>query len=180
MRKLYWVVLALLALGGVGNLIGGTDTPVRGSVEAGASAAGGTTAAVTQGFDATLYVSASSLNLRAAPGTGERVLASLPRNTPVRAGERRGAWVMVSARGVVGWVNGDYLGATPIPEAPIAPRQSQAPARLVQAPDASCPSRRYCTQIGSCEEARHYLATCSWGPLLDGDSDGVPCESICR
>ncbi len=36
MRKLYWVVLVLLALGGIGNLIGGTDTPVRGSVDAGA------------------------------------------------------------------------------------------------------------------------------------------------
>jgi hypothetical protein len=34
-------------------------------------------------FDATMYVSASSLNLREAPDTGGRVLTSLPRNTRV-------------------------------------------------------------------------------------------------
>ena len=180
MRKRYWVLLAFLALGGIGNLIGGTDTPVRGSVDPGVTAIGRMAEPATPGFEATLYVSASSLNLRAAPGTGERVLASLPRNATVLAGERRGAWVLVSANGVVGWVNGDYLSAAPIRESPVVPRQSQAPARLVEAPDGSCPSRRYCTQIGSCQEARYYLANCSWGWRLDADSDGVPCESLCR
>lgn len=176
MRKRYWVVLAFLALGGIGNLIGGTDTPVRGSVDA----VGRPTVSAMPGFDATLYVSANSLNLREAPGPGQRVLTSLPRNTAVRAGERRGAWVQVSANGVVGWVSGDYLSATPVREAPAAPRQSQPPTRLVEAPGASCPPRRYCTQISSCQEARRYLANCSWGWRLDADSDGVPCESICR
>lgn len=185
MRKRYWVLIAFLALGGLGNLIGGTDTPVRGSVDAEGAAVGQPTVPVTASFDATLYVTASSLNLRAAPGTGARVLASLPRNTRVLAGERRGTWVQVSAQGVTGWASGDYLGAAPVREAPIqtapaAPRQSQAPARVVEAPSGSCPSRRYCTQIGSCQEAQYYLANCSWGWRLDGDSDGVPCESLCR
>ncbi|MBV0892886.1 thermonuclease family protein [Paracoccus sp. Z118] len=43
----------------------------------------------------------------------------------------------------------------------------------------SCSPRRTCSQIGSCQEARWYLDNCSWGGRLDGDSDGVPCESIC-
>jgi hypothetical protein len=185
MRKRYWVLMAFLALGGIGNLIGGTDTPVRGSVEPQAGATGPATAPATAGFDAVLYVSASSLNLRAAPGTDARVLASLPRNARVLAGERRGNWVNVSSQGVTGWASGDYLSATPIREAPIrpapaAPRQNQSPARVVQAPSGSCPSRRYCTQIASCQEAQYYLANCSWGWRLDGDSDGVPCESLCR
>ena len=180
MRKRYWVLIAFLALAGLGNLIGGTDTPVRGSVDSDGAAAERTTAPVTAAFDATLYVSASSLNLREAPGTDARVLASLPRNTRVLAGERRGTWVYVSAQGFVGWVSGDYLGAAPIREAPVVPRQSQAPARVVEAPSGACPSRRYCTQIGSCQEAQYYLANCSWGWRLDGDSDGVPCESLCR
>lgn len=180
MRKRYWVLIAFLALGGLGNLIGGTDVPVRGSVTSEPVTAGRTTAPVAANFDATLFVSASSLNLRAAPGTGERVLASLPRNTQVLAGERRGTWVQVSAHGVVGWVNADYLGAAPVQEAPVVPRQSQAPAALVETPGGSCPSRRYCTQIGSCEEAQYYLANCSWGWRLDADRDGVPCETICR
>lgn len=43
----------------------------------------------------------------------------------------------------------------------------------------SCSPRRSCGQIGSCDEARWYLANCSWGGKLDRDSDGVPCETIC-
>lgn len=180
MRKWYWVLLVLLALGGVGNLIGGTDTPVRGSVDARGTTVGRTVEPLTPGFEATLYVSASSLNLRAAPGTGERVVTSLPRNTTVLAGERRGSWVFVSANGVTGWVSGDYLSAAPVREVPVVPRQSQAPAGLLAAPGGACPSRQYCTRIGSCEEARYYLASCSWGAQLDADNDGVPCENICR
>lgn len=185
MRKRYWVVLAFLALGGIGNLIGGTDTPVRGSVDAGGAGVGRLEVPATQAFEATLYVSANSLNLRAGPGAGERVLDSLPRNTVVRAGERRGGWVQVSANGTVGWVSGDYLSATPVraapvTTAPVTPRQSQPATRLMEAEGGSCPPRRYCTQIGSCEEAKYYLANCSWGWRLDADSDGVPCESICR
>jgi len=181
MRKRYWVLLAFMALGGVGNLIGGTDTPVRGSVEAGGGpAAERSVVPLTPSIESTLYVSAGSLNLREGPGSGERVLASLPRNTAVRAGERRGNWVRVSVNGVTGWVSGDYLSTTPLETAPVVPRQSQPATRLVEAPSATCPSRRYCSQIGSCEEARFYLANCSWGWRLDADSDGVPCESICR
>jgi hypothetical protein len=73
MRKRYWVLIAFLALGGLGNLIGGTDTPVRGSVDSEGAAVGQPTVPVTASFDATLYVTASSLNLRAAPGTDARV-----------------------------------------------------------------------------------------------------------
>jgi hypothetical protein len=43
----------------------------------------------------------------------------------------------------------------------------------------SCAPRKTCGRINSCEEAYWYLANCSWGSRLDGDSDGVPCESIC-
>ncbi|GLR45545.1 hypothetical protein GCM10007880_60630 [Mesorhizobium amorphae] len=43
----------------------------------------------------------------------------------------------------------------------------------------ACEPRRYCSQIGSCEEARWYLENCSWGGKLDRDKDGVPCEGLC-
>ena len=44
----------------------------------------------------------------------------------------------------------------------------------------SCTPRKTCGRIGSCDEAYWYYRNCSWGGRLDGDSDGVPCESICR
>jgi hypothetical protein len=44
---------------------------------------------------------------------------------------------------------------------------------------AGCQPRRTCSQIGSCDEAKWYLANCSWGGALDRDSDGAPCETLC-
>jgi endonuclease YncB( thermonuclease family) len=43
----------------------------------------------------------------------------------------------------------------------------------------SCGSKQYCGQMTSCEEARFHLNSCGLY-RLDGDSDGVPCESLCR
>jgi hypothetical protein len=43
----------------------------------------------------------------------------------------------------------------------------------------SCAPRKTCSQIRSCNEALWYLANCSWGPRLDADSDGSPCETMC-
>jgi len=42
-----------------------------------------------------------------------------------------------------------------------------------------CGSKRYCREMASCEEARFYLRECGL-QRLDGDRDGVPCESLCR
>jgi len=43
----------------------------------------------------------------------------------------------------------------------------------------TCGSKSYCKEMQSCEEARFYLSQCGL-TRLDGDSDGVPCEAICR
>jgi len=43
----------------------------------------------------------------------------------------------------------------------------------------TCGTKRYCREMASCAEARHYLDACGL-TRLDGDGDGVPCESICR
>lgn len=45
--------------------------------------------------------------------------------------------------------------------------------------DFVCGAKRYCRQMSSCAEARFYLKTCSV-TSLDGDHDGVPCETLCR
>lgn len=47
------------------------------------------------------------------------------------------------------------------------------------AADTRCGSKRYCREMTSCEEAKFYLRQCGRSSL-DGDRDGVPCESLCR
>lgn len=43
----------------------------------------------------------------------------------------------------------------------------------------TCAGKRTCGQMVSCEEAKYYLSTCG-AKSLDGDRDGVPCNSLCR
>ena len=43
----------------------------------------------------------------------------------------------------------------------------------------SCGSKKYCTQMASCSEAKYYYSNCGL-KKLDGDDDGVPCEKLCN
>ena len=45
--------------------------------------------------------------------------------------------------------------------------------------DSKCVAKKYCKDMDSCEEAKFYLLECGL-TRLDRDSDGIPCESICR
>ena len=42
-----------------------------------------------------------------------------------------------------------------------------------------CGEKQYCKEMLSCAEARFHLTSCGL-TRLDGDDDGVPCESLCR
>ncbi|RLA71481.1 MAG: DNA-binding protein [Epsilonproteobacteria bacterium] len=39
-----------------------------------------------------------------------------------------------------------------------------------------CDGRIHCSQMHSCEEAKFFIRNCR-GTKMDGDNDGVPCES---
>jgi endonuclease YncB( thermonuclease family) len=54
--------------------------------------------------------------------------------------------------------------------APEAPRPEPGPL--------TCGTRTYCSEMANCEEARFYLEQCGVY-TLDGDRDGIPCESLC-
>ena len=54
---------------------------------------------------------------------------------------------------------------------------ASAPAAAT-APGNTCGSKKHCSEMSSCEEARHYLAQCGI-KTLDGNGDGVPCEKLC-
>lgn len=43
---------------------------------------------------------------------------------------------------------------------------------------AGCGAKKHCSEMQSCAEARHYLTHCGI-KSLDGNGDGVPCESLC-
>jgi micrococcal nuclease len=47
-----------------------------------------------------------------------------------------------------------------------------------RAPDPGCGNKKYCSEMSSCEEARHYLTQCGIR-TLDSDGDGTPCERLC-
>lgn len=38
-------------------------------------------------------------------------------------------------------------------------------------------SKKYCKQMRSCEEAKHYLNNCG-KEHFDRDKDGIPCENV--
>lgn len=42
-----------------------------------------------------------------------------------------------------------------------------------------CGEKYYCSQMSSCEEAMFYYTICGL-KRLDGDRDGIPCETLCR
>lgn len=42
----------------------------------------------------------------------------------------------------------------------------------------SCGSKRYCSQMSSCNEANYYLSHCN-ARSLDKNRNGVPCENLC-
>ncbi len=64
------------------------------------------------------------------------------------------------------WRHGQRQAITGIPDQPTAePFQ--------------CGTKHFCRDMISCKEAIFYLFNCGLGSL-DGDGDGMPCESLCR
>ena len=54
---------------------------------------------------------------------------------------------------------------------------SASPAATLEA-DASCGKKQRCSEMISCEEAKHYFSECGV-KSLDGNGDGIPCERLC-
>lgn len=55
---------------------------------------------------------------------------------------------------------------------------SSGTARRAPTPDPGCGNKKHCSEMSSCGEAEHYFALCGV-KTLDGDGNGVPCESLC-
>ena len=65
--------------------------------------------------------------------------------------------------------------STEVPGDPIPPSTVSAHEEVSSA-SFSCDGRNRCSEMHSCEEAEFFLKNCP-GMKMDGDNDGVPCES---
>lgn len=92
---------------------------------------------------------------------------------------KRGLWGLPEAERCPPW---DWRKGTcatasvPAARAPAAPTAAPASAT---SDGFSCSGKRYCREMTSCEEAKFYLTQCGVSSL-DGNKDGVPCETLCR
>jgi endonuclease YncB( thermonuclease family) len=81
---------------------------------------------------------------------------------------RRGLWSLPESEQVPPW---EWRRGVRQPNA--------APQALVpETPGFTCGGKTLCREMRSCAEARFHLAECGLA-RLDGDGDGVPCETLC-
>lgn len=98
---------------------------------------------------------------------------SLLKKEAIAKSEKRGLWALPEAQQTPPWEW--RKGSQQEIHQTIQSNNRSAASRT----DTSCGSKRYCKQMSSCAEAKFYLNNCGLS-RLDGDGDGVPCESICR
>ncbi|CAN5873862.1 hypothetical protein BH11PSE8_BH11PSE8_20260 [soil metagenome] len=55
-------------------------------------------------------------------------------------------------------------------------RSRSAPEHVPTTGQYTCDGRTHCSQMTSCAEAKYFLANCP-GVQMDGNHDGVPCET---
>lgn len=140
---------------------------------------------------ATMYVASASLNCRTEPNATASISEKLSFGDAVDVGEVRQGWAAIS--GAMGdcWATQRFLSEDkPEMASSVAPSEAPSPepvsarSLLSEIEAASgrrgsqCGSKWKCGQMNSCDEAYHYLNDCGVS-RLDGDGDGVPCESIC-
>jgi len=87
-------------------------------------------------------------------------------------------WLLIAAAAWTGWRH--VFSPEPMPPTPVAAMRTTAPAsnRVLPAPAPTfrCDGRQHCSQMRSCQEATFFIRNCP-GTKMDGDNDGVPCES---
>ena len=90
---------------------------------------------------------------------------------------RRGLWGLPETERCPPW---DWRnGACPITSAAPAASPAVSAPKAATSSGYACGSKRYCREMTSCEEAKFYLTRRGVGSL-DGNRDGVPCETLCR
>lgn len=89
---------------------------------------------------------------------------------------KRGLWSLPSTEQVPPWEWRRGNRTSPSARAKPAPTKDS---QSKDAKDFRCGSKTKCSEMISCEEALYYLEECGLS-RLDGNGDGVPCESLCK
>jgi hypothetical protein len=131
----------------------------------------------------TMYIQSRKVNCRAEPAPQSAVVMKFEYGDAVDTGEGENGWLAVGNGGEDRcWIKASLLGEEKPEPVAISVPAPVAPTRLFEAPakrsSLSCGGKSVCRQMDSCDQAYHYLNQCGVG-RLDGDGDGVPCESIC-
>lgn len=111
------------------------------------------------------------------PGHTHGISASSRRANSSRrsGGSFLGAVASIAFMGVLIFIA--YQTLTPRYKGRASPVTIAAPATSAALPgNYFCDNRRHCSEMTSCEEATYFLRHCP-GTAMDGDGDGVPCES---
>ena len=88
--------------------------------------------------------------------------------------EKRGLWADDTCSGSL---TKSTVSETP---APVTTKTETEPAtQSASTGNGSCAGKTKCGQMTSCQEAKFYLNNCGVSKL-DGDKDGVPCETLCN
>jgi len=103
----------------------------------------------------------------------DRIPKKISRNR--RSSSVPGVVMLLLVGGIAGaFVYSRYQKTVAVTKAP------SAPARLISNPASfsrfSCDGRTHCFQMTSCAEAKYFIQNCP-NTRMDGDGDGIPCES---
>ena len=88
---------------------------------------------------------------------------------------KRGLWAQQDPQAPWQWRK---LHPSVMPSLQANRHGASAPAVPVMLYDMECGTKRRCSEMASCEEARFYFSRCG-EKMLDGNHDGEPCESLC-
>ena len=106
------------------------------------------------------------------PRSSQRRDTSRPKNSSITTIV---SLLAVSVIGVVGYKA--YVGQRAESDS-TAPVSSTSPTPIASSPSPrfQCDGREYCSQMTSYEEAKFFIQNCP-NTKMDGDGDGIPCES---
>lgn len=107
-------------------------------------------------------------------------LVSKPKTRVARHQERKSSpfGKVMTALALVAMLGAGYKYFTPklTTSAPVPVAQAESATSPAPSSNFRCDGRKYCSQMTSCAEAKYFLQNCP-NTEMDGDRDGVPCES---